>query len=112
MFLAGTVDKVRLIYTRFVSVGFQEVVLPPLVPLESELLARRRAARAAEAQADYEFEPSPAAILDALLPRYVEARIYAALLNAAASRARRPPAGHEGGHRQRRRAHPRPARAS
>ena len=35
--------------------------------------------------ADYEFEPDPATILETLLPRYVEARIYAALLNAAAS---------------------------
>ena len=34
---------------------------------------------------DYEFEPDPATILDTLLPRYVEARVYAALLNAAAS---------------------------
>jgi F-type H+-transporting ATPase subunit gamma len=35
--------------------------------------------------ADFEFEPDPGTILDTLLPRYVEARIYAALLNAAAS---------------------------
>jgi F-type H+-transporting ATPase subunit gamma len=35
--------------------------------------------------AAYVFEPSPETILDALLPRYIEARIYAALLNAAAS---------------------------
>jgi F-type H+-transporting ATPase subunit gamma len=35
--------------------------------------------------AAYEFEPGPDSILDALLPRYIEARIYAALLNAAAS---------------------------
>ncbi len=34
---------------------------------------------------DFEFEPDPSEILDSLLPRYVEARIYAALLNAAAS---------------------------
>jgi F-type H+-transporting ATPase subunit gamma len=34
---------------------------------------------------EYEFEPNPDQILDALLPRYVEARVYAALLNAAAS---------------------------
>jgi F-type H+-transporting ATPase subunit gamma len=33
----------------------------------------------------YEFEPSAEEILGSLLPRYVEARIYAALLNAAAS---------------------------
>src|SRR5204862_4346207 len=38
-----------------------------------------------EPQAGYEFEPEPEAILDALLPRYAESRIYAALLNAAAS---------------------------
>ena len=35
--------------------------------------------------ADFEFEPDPGTILETLLPRYVEARIYAALLNAAAS---------------------------
>ena len=34
---------------------------------------------------DYEFEPSASDILDRLLPRYAEARVYAALLNAAAS---------------------------
>ena len=83
-FLAGTVDKVRLIYTRFVSVGFQEVVSRPLAPLESELISGE-GGQGGEVQAGYEFEPSPAAILDALLPRYAEARVYAALLNAAAS---------------------------
>ena len=35
--------------------------------------------------ADYDFEPDPATILETLLPRYIEARVYAALLNAAAS---------------------------
>ena len=35
--------------------------------------------------ADYEFEPSPDAILERLLPRYAEARLFAALLDAAAS---------------------------
>ena len=35
--------------------------------------------------ADFEYEPDPTTILDALLPKYIEARIYAALLNAAAS---------------------------
>jgi F-type H+-transporting ATPase subunit gamma len=33
----------------------------------------------------YEFEPNPAEVLDALLPRYVQSRIYFALLQAAAS---------------------------
>jgi F-type H+-transporting ATPase subunit gamma len=55
------------------------------VPLEHELLAGGDARPSAEAAAGYEFEPGPSEILEALLPRYVEARIYAALLNAAAS---------------------------
>jgi len=38
-----------------------------------------------EQQAQYEFEPSAEGVLDALLPRYIEARIYAAMLDAAAS---------------------------
>jgi F-type H+-transporting ATPase subunit gamma len=82
-FLSGEVDRVRLIYTRFVSVGFQEVVSRPLAPLETELLTDAHQTEAAGA--GYEYEPSPAGILDALLPRYAEARVYAALLNAAAS---------------------------
>jgi F-type H+-transporting ATPase subunit gamma len=82
---SGEVDRVELVYTRFISAGSQEVVLRPLVPLERELLAGGDAKPAGEASADYEFEPSPEAILETLLPRYVEARVYAALLNAAAS---------------------------
>src|SRR5206468_7332341 len=38
-----------------------------------------------ELQAAYEFEPEPDAILERLLPRYAEARLFAALLDAAAS---------------------------
>ena len=64
----------------------------------------RPAPRRRATPGDYEFEPDPATMLDALLPSYIEARIYAALLNAAASRARRHAAGDEGGDRQRRRA--------
>ena len=83
-FLSGEVDLVQLVYTRFVSAGSQEVVLRPLIPLDPETF--ERADRSADAVApDYEFEPSPAAILEQLLPRYAEARVYAALLNAAAS---------------------------
>jgi F-type H+-transporting ATPase subunit gamma len=82
-FLSGEVDKVRLVYTRFVSVGFQEVVTRPLAPLEEELV--EDVGESQRVQAGYEFEPSPGAILESLLPRYAEARVYAAMLNAAAS---------------------------
>ncbi|MFM8303437.1 MAG: F0F1 ATP synthase subunit gamma [Actinomycetota bacterium] len=81
-FLAGDVDMVNLVYTRFVSAGSQEVVVRPLIPLDRETF---EVASTEGVAPDYEFEPGPAAILDELLPRYAEARVYAALLNAAAS---------------------------
>jgi len=85
-FQIGELDLVQLTYTRFISAGRQEVVIEPLLPLPvSELVQAEEHAHAGEPQASYEFEPEPEAILDALLPRYAEARIYAAMLNAAAS---------------------------
>ncbi len=88
-FLAGEYDLVELIYTRFVSAGSQEVVVRPLMPLDRELLvggdARPEAAPDGTVPGAYEFEPLPELILEQLLPRYAEARLYAALLNAAAS---------------------------
>ena len=83
LFVTGQVDKVELVYTRFITAGSQEVVLRPLVPLSGATVAGGDGKDAAGA--DFEFEPDPTEILDTLLPRYVEARIYAALLNAAAS---------------------------
>ena len=83
LYLSGQVDRVELVYTRFVSSGRQEVVRRPLVPLEREVVAGGDGKSASGG--NYEFEPDPDVILKTLLPRYVEARIYAALLNAAAS---------------------------
>lgn len=84
LFLRGEVDRVELVYTRFVSSGFQEVVRRPLVPLDSQVVEGGDG-KPSTAAGGYEFEPEPEIILDSLLPRYVEARVYAALLNAAAS---------------------------
>jgi F-type H+-transporting ATPase subunit gamma len=88
-FLAGEIDVVQLVYTRFVSAGTQTVVVERLMPLETADAngagPAAADAHAGEAKEAYEFEPGPEAILDALLPRYAESRIFAALLNAAAS---------------------------
>ena len=82
-FLAEETDLVEIIYTRFVSMGTQVVERQTLVPLaRDEVDAGEKDGPVA---ASYEFEPSPDTILDLLLPRYVESRVYAALLNAAAS---------------------------
>ena len=87
LYASGEVDRVELVYTRFISVGSQEVVLRPLVPLTADTVTGGdgKAGTDDAPAGDYEFEPDPTAILETLLPRYVEARVYAALLNAAAS---------------------------
>jgi len=86
LYASGEVDKVVLVYTRFISSGSQEVVLRPLVPLERDVVEGGDGKPGTDgASADYEFEPDPSSILETLIPRYIEARIYAALLNAAAS---------------------------
>jgi F-type H+-transporting ATPase subunit gamma len=95
LYAGGQVDRVELVYTRFITPGSQEVVLRPLVPLSTETVTGgdARPARSSAGGGDsasggagnYEFEPDPSTILETLLPRYVEARVYAALLNAAAS---------------------------
>ena len=84
LFVREVVDRVVLVYTRFVSAGSQEVVQRPVVPLEHQTVLHGGSGETGPA-ADFEYEPDPTTILDALLPKYVEARIYAALLNAAAS---------------------------
>jgi F-type H+-transporting ATPase subunit gamma len=80
-FESGEYDLVELAYTQFLSVASQRVVIRRFVPLDPSMIEQ-----AAEGpHADYEFEPDPQEILDRLLPRYAEARLYAALLDGAAS---------------------------
>ena len=106
LFTRGEVDRVELVYTRFISAGIQEVVLRPLVPLTAEVVDRRRRparpARRRGAGGGYEFEPDP--IDD---PRRAAAALRRGpRLRRAAQRrgvrARLPPAGDEVGDRQRR----------
>jgi len=77
------VDEVHVVYTRFRSMLVQEPTAVRLLPLEVVEGEERPAD--SEVLPLYEFEPSPTDVLDALLPRYVQSRIYFALLQAAAS---------------------------
>ena len=83
-FLAGATDVVEIVYTEYRSAGVQVVVRQTLMPLAREAIAESADGETTVA-ASYEFEPDPEGILDLLLPRYVDSRVYAALLNAAAS---------------------------
>jgi F-type H+-transporting ATPase subunit gamma len=81
---AGEVDRVELVFTRFLSVGTQRPVIHRFVPLDRSAIAEKTEAHEGPT-ADYEFEPEPGEILSRLLPRYVEARLYSAMLDSAAS---------------------------
>ena len=77
------VDEVHVVYTRFRSMMLQEPTAVRLLPLEVVEGEERPASD--EVLPLYEFEPSPEAVLDSLLPQYVESRIFFAFLQAAAS---------------------------
>jgi F-type H+-transporting ATPase subunit gamma len=82
-FEEGDYDQVELFFTQFISAGVQRVTQRRFVPLETDVLDA--AAAGSGPSADYEFEPGPGEILDRLLPRYAEARLFAALLEGSAS---------------------------
>jgi F-type H+-transporting ATPase subunit gamma len=77
------VDEVHVVYTRFRSMLVQEPTAVRLLPLE--VVEGEERPSAEDVLPLYEFEPSPEAVLDELLPRYVQSRIFFSFLQAAAS---------------------------
>jgi F-type H+-transporting ATPase subunit gamma len=80
--VGGGVDEIHLVHTEFVSMLTQRPVIRRILPLEIEETTE---APPSGALPLYEFEPSPEDVLNALLPWYVESRIFAALLDSAAA---------------------------
>jgi F-type H+-transporting ATPase subunit gamma len=76
------VEEVHVVYSRFKSMLVQEPTTVRLLPLEVVESDERSEG---ELLPLYDFEPSPEDVLDALLPRYVQSRIFYCLLQAAAS---------------------------
>ena len=74
----GEFDRVMLIYTKFNSMVSQTPELKQLLPVEPPTGERTK-------PADFIYEPSPGAVLNELLPRYVETLIYQAQLESQAS---------------------------
>jgi F-type H+-transporting ATPase subunit gamma len=89
------VDELHIVYTEFRSLLSQVPVAKRMAPLEVEEVEEfdyeREERESGSGSNDsgvptsYEFEPSAEGLLDALLPKYVTTRIYAAMLEAAAS---------------------------
>jgi len=79
-YLDGEVDEVHLIYNEFRSVAVQRVTRQQLLPIE----ARAEAEVPGGVGGDYIYEPSPDAILAALLPRHVTTQVFRALMESVA----------------------------
>jgi F-type H+-transporting ATPase subunit gamma len=78
-FVGDEVDQVDLLYNEFKSAAAQRVVVEPLLPI-------RPAAPPEDTPViEFEFEPSPDAVLASLLPRHVEVAIYHALMESLAA---------------------------
>ncbi|MFN3865896.1 MAG: F0F1 ATP synthase subunit gamma [Demequina sp.] len=78
----GGVSEIQIVYTHFTSMVTQEPRVIRLLPLE---IVEGVAEPGDDVEPLYQFEPSAEEVLDALLPRYIEARLYSCLLQSAAS---------------------------
>ena len=79
----GGVDEIHVIFNRFVSMISQEPETLRLLPLE--VVEGEEAPASDEVFPLYEFEPDASKVLDALLPVYIESKIFNAMLQSAAS---------------------------
>jgi F-type H+-transporting ATPase subunit gamma len=80
-YAVGDVDMVEVFYTRYRSALIQEETTIGLLPIMPPTPSEGDAIETI----DYSYEPSPAEILDRILPRYVEATLFGVLLDSSAS---------------------------
>ena len=76
----GGIDEIHLVFTEFINSVTQRPKAVRLLPLVVEETTDDEGPLPL-----YEFEPSPEGVLDALLPRYLESRVWNALLQSAAA---------------------------
>ncbi|CAI9387839.1 F0F1 ATP synthase subunit gamma [Microbacterium sp. T2.11-28] len=81
----GGVDEIHLVYNRFISMMTQTPETVRLLPLEV-VEADEAETSSTQVYPLYEFEPSPEVVLDALLPVYVQSRVFNALLQSSAAK--------------------------
>lgn len=96
-FLSGEFDVIKVAFTNFVSTLTQQPHVTQLLPIEASKLAEKQdyegvgkdkvteTDHASALENEYKFEPSPEAVLDSLLPLYVNFQIYQMLVEARAS---------------------------
>ncbi|WP_431800200.1 F0F1 ATP synthase subunit gamma [Microbacterium kunmingense] len=79
----GGVDEIHLVYNRFVSMMTQSPETVRLLPLE---VVEAEEESSAQVYPLYEFEPDAETVLDALLPVYIQSRVFNALLQSSAAK--------------------------
>jgi F-type H+-transporting ATPase subunit gamma len=84
-FVAGEIDAIYLVYNEFKSAMTQRVVAEPLFPLSKQNGEANDENPEAELEREFIFEPSKEALLERLVPMYVEISILRALLESMAS---------------------------
>lgn len=78
-FNEGRIDRLFLVYNKFVNTMKQEPVIDQLLPLPKTELAQK------EHNWDYLYEPDPKPIIDMLLDRFVESQVYQGVVENSAS---------------------------
>ena len=76
LYSKGEIDKIVLVYTKFVNSVTFEPTLLQLLPVEQNEEAK---------QGSVEYEPSPEVVLEYLIPKYVESTIYGGMIESLAS---------------------------
>jgi F-type H+-transporting ATPase subunit gamma len=78
-FASGATDRVVLVFSRFQSLARQEPIARQLLPIVPDDAEKEKSG-----VNDYIFEPSPARLLEVLVPRYVNFQVWRALLESSA----------------------------
>ena len=81
---SGQLDRLDVVYMKFESVGRQRLAIETLLPLDS-LGADETADQPSGAQSQYEFFPSPASILEEVVPTSFKVRLFKCFLDSAVS---------------------------
>lgn len=80
-YLHGLFDQVTVLYTQFINTMTQRVRLRPVLPIPNQVAGMERSGP----DPVYIFEPSASAVLEGLIPLYVNAAVYQSLIEAKAS---------------------------
>ena len=79
----GEVSEVYILYTQYMSALTQKATVKQLLPVVSD--TEESTEEAGETSGGYSFEPSPEEVLEDLIPKYMNATLFGALLNSSTS---------------------------